>query len=171
MDAIPILHNLGHIYYRAQNYKLAKSMYSEALNIAQQPHNNNLTASASALNCLGVLLFHMSSNSDENATKALDMLTASLNIRKSISSINKSNKETRREIATTMNNVGRVHYMMGDHMAALQTYIKAYGLRKELLPENHLDLAASAYNLGQTHHQLDNLDDGELNFVSIYFMH
>ena len=67
-----------------------------------------------------------------------------------------------REIATTMNNVGRVYYMLGDHTAALTTYIEAYMIRKELLRANHLDLAASAYNLGQTHHQLGNLDEGKL---------
>ena len=35
VDAMPILHNLGHIYYRAQNCKLTISMYSKALDIAQ----------------------------------------------------------------------------------------------------------------------------------------
>ena len=73
-----------------------------------------------------------------------------------------SSGEARREVATTMNNVGRVYYMLGNHTAALATYIEAYRLRKELLPANHLDMAASAYNLGQTHHQLGNLDEGEI---------
>jgi len=182
MDAMPILHNLGHIYYRAQNYKLAMSMYSKALDSAQNPKqprggSSNLSASVSTLNCLGVIFFHMSGNSDENASKALDMFTKSLDIRKSLlnnsatancnssSNSNDGNLNTddaRREIATTMNNVGRVYYMLGDHTAALTTYIEAYRLRKELLRANHLDLGASAYNLGQTHHQLGNLDDGKL---------
>ena len=60
-----------------------------------------------------------------------------------------------------MNNIGRVHYRLGEHEKALQIYIKAYELRKDLLPKDHLDLAASAYNLAQTHHQLGNLDEGE----------
>ena len=166
ISVIPILHNLGHIYYRAQNYKLAMSMYSKALGIAQQSHEMNLPALASALNCLGVIFFHMSGNSDENNVgKALDLLSTSLNIRKNIQS--SSNNELRQEIATVMNNVGRVHYMKGDHFAALQTYVEAYELRKELLPKNHLDLAASAYNLGQTHHQLGNLDKGKLHASSV----
>ena len=176
MDAIPILHNLGHIYYRAQNYNLSMTMYSRALDIAQrsQHHDStNLQALASTLNCMGVLFFHMSSNNsddtDRNATKALDMLHTSLSIRQSIiksaastttTSINTTKEESRLQLATTMNNVGRVHYMLGNHTAALQTYVEAYRLRKELLSPNHLDLAASAYNLGQTHHQLGNLDEG-----------
>ena len=168
MDAIPILHNLGHIYYRAQNYKLAMDMYSKALVIPQQ--NDNLPDSASTLNCLGVIFFHMSRNSDENATKALNMLNTSLNIRKKILTYDDqiSADESRREIATVMNNVGRVHCTLGDHMAAFQTYVEAYELRKELLPANHLDLAASAYNLGQTHHQLGNLDDAMTLYTEFY---
>ena len=151
-------------------------MYSRALDIAQRSHHHdstNLEALASTLNCMGVLFFHMSSNNsddtDKNATKALDMLHTSLSIRQSIiksaastttTSINTTKEESRLQLATTMNNVGRVHYMLGNHTAALQTYVEAYRLRKELLSPNHLDLAASAYNLGQTHHQLGNLDEG-----------
>ena len=79
------------------------------------------------------------------------MLNASLNIRKSLLSYD--DDESRREIATTKNNIGRVHYMLGSPLTSLGTYVEAYSLPKELLPPDHLDLAASAYNLGQTHHQ------------------
>mmetsp|Transcript_28949 Transcript_28949/g.61157 ORF Transcript_28949/g.61157 Transcript_28949/m.61157 type:complete len:793 (-) Transcript_28949:78-2456(-) len=177
LDAIPILHNLGHIYYRAQNYKLAMTMYYDALDIAQKPKHSNLSAMASTLNCLGVIFFHMSGSSDENASKALEMFTTSLEIRKNLinsslpntnTDVNTKSQDERREIATTMNNVGRVHYMLGDHTAALTTYIEAYTLRKDLLPANHLDLAASAYNLGQTHHQLGNLDEAMKLYVEFY---
>mmetsp|Transcript_4094 Transcript_4094/g.9192 ORF Transcript_4094/g.9192 Transcript_4094/m.9192 type:complete len:837 (-) Transcript_4094:109-2619(-) len=187
VDAMPILHNLGHIYYRAQNYKLALSMYSKALEIAQKHQSgmngnnkNNLSAMASTLNCLGVVFFHMTSNSDENASKALNLFTTSLEIRKSLLSnnvhgmtsaattVNVEDAESQKEIATTMNNVGRVYYMLGDHTAALATYIEAYRLRKELMPAYHLDLAASAYNLGQTHHQLGNLDDAMTLYMEFY---
>ena len=76
----------------------------------------------------------------------------------------------RREVATTMNNVGRIHYMLGDHAAALSMYIAAYKIRNQLFSGsvNQLDLAASAFNLGQTYHQLGRLDDGAwicLSFV------
>lgn len=86
VSPMPILHNLGHIYYRAQNYKLALSMYSKALDIAQrrpkqQQSEDHLLATASTLNCLGVIFFHMSGNSDENASKALDMFTTRFQMR------------------------------------------------------------------------------------------
>jgi len=163
IDAIPILHNLGHIYYRAKEYNLAMNMYTQALDIAKlSPHEKkNLQASASSLNCLGVILFHTSPGN----SKSIEMLNTSLSIRESIlntcpPSCNKK-YALQQEIATTMNNIGRVHYRLGEHSKALQIYIKAYELRKDLLPKDHLDLAASAYNLAQTHHQLGNLDEGE----------
>ena len=163
IDAIPILHNLGQIYYRAKDYNLAMNMYSQALDIAKQsPHE--IQASAKSLNCLGVILFHTSA-----PTRSLEMLNTSLSIRESILSTcpPSCNKKSalQQEIATTMNNIGRVHYRLGEHDKALQIYIKAYELRKDLLPKDHLDLAASAYNLAQTHHQLGNLDEGELSYA------
>jgi len=163
IDSITILHNLGHIYYRAKDYNLAMNMYSQALDIAKlSPHEKkNLQASASSLNCLGVIFFHMGGY----ASRSLDMLNTSLSIRESILSTcpPSCNRKSalQQEIATTMNNIGRVHYRLGEHTKALQIYIKAYELRRDLLPKDHLDLAASAYNLAQTHHQLGNLDEGE----------
>ena len=78
----------------------------------------------------------MSGKSDENASKALGMFTTSLDIRKSLlnnsttancnnssnSNSNDGNLDTddaRREIATTMNNIGCVYSMLGDHTAAV----------------------------------------------------
>ena len=63
----------------------------------------------------------MSGASDECAVRALDMLTASLNIRKSLLSYD--DDESRQEIATTENNIGRVHYMLGSHLTSLEAYV------------------------------------------------
>ncbi|KAL7549730.1 hypothetical protein ACHAWF_012996 [Thalassiosira exigua] len=187
LDASPVLHNLGHVYYRAQNYKLAAGMYARALECAAERRRtaggdvaedrSARAAAAGALNCLGVLHFHAAGSSDESASRALEMFGRCLELRRGLLAEAEARVDpaaggdrgegcgggaddgVRREIATTMNNVGRVHYMLGDHAAALATYVEAYALRKELLSEDHLDRAASAYNLGQTHHQLGNLDE------------
>lgn len=165
IDAIPILHNLGRIYYRSQNYMLAMNMYFTALDVAQkeeQASSKTSSSMANTLNCLGVLLFH-SGNTEENAAKSLDMFNASLEIRSETVEQADPNHESyklfKQELATTMNNKGRVHYMLGNYTAALITYIDSLKLRRETLPPCHLDLAASAYNLGQTHHQLGNLTE------------
>ena len=163
IDAIPILHNLGRIYYRSQNYKLAMDMYFRALDIAQQEEQAS-SSLANTLNCIGVLFFHMGGDTEKNASKALDMFNASLDIRAKIIGQTEdpnhySFKVLKQELATTMNNKGRIHYMLGNHTDALMTYIDALKLRREILSSPHLDLAASAYNLGQTHHQLGNLTE------------
>ncbi len=161
IDAIPILHNLARIYYRAQNYELAMDMYFRALHVSQQEEQAS-SAMANTLNCIGVVFFHMGGSSEKNATKALNMFNASLDVRRKLieqaeDPTHYSTKVLRQELATTMNNKGRIHYMMGDHNAAMVIYIDALKLRREILPYPHLDLAASAYNLGQTYHQLGNL--------------
>lgn len=160
-DAIPILHNLARMYYRSQNYDLAMDMYLRALDIAQQEEQPS-SSLANTLNCIGVIFFHMGGNNEKNAIKALNMFNASLDIRKKLIEDSKdpthfSYKVLRQELATTMNNKGRIHYMLGDHDAAMVIYIDALKLRREILPYPHLDVAASAYNLGQTYHQLGNL--------------
>ncbi|KAL7472161.1 hypothetical protein ACHAXS_012493 [Conticribra weissflogii] len=131
IDALPILHNLGHIYYRSSNYEAAMNMYSTALKISQFFHHGSIhnLSSASAHNCIGVLHFHMAGEDD--AKKSLHHFQSSLAI-------------LERLCATE---------------AAMNTYVKALILRRELLPPNHLDLAATAYNLGQTYHQLGYLDE------------
>lgn len=163
IDAIPILHNLARIYYRSQNYEIALDMYSRALRIAQQEGQVSC-ALANTLNCIGVVFFHMGGSSEKNAIKALNMFNASLDVRRKLieqaaDPNHNSTKVMRQELATTMNNKGRIHYMMGDHNAAMVIYIDALRLRREILPYPHLDLAASAYNLGQTYHQLGNLSE------------
>ena len=160
-DAIPILHNLARIYYRSQNYELAMDMYLRALDIAQQEEQAS-SSLANTLNCIGVIFFHMGGNNEKNALKALEMFSASLEIRKKLVEDSKdpnhhSYKVLRQELATTMNNKGRIHYMLGNHNTAMAIYIDALKLRREILPYPHLDLAASAYNLGQTYHQLGDL--------------
>ncbi len=80
----------------------------------------------------------MLGSSDDNVSKALDMITTSLSNQKSLlsnSGINENN-ESRREVDTSMNNFGCFYYsMIHDHMFAPTIYSKAYSLRKEHIPE------------------------------------
>ena len=58
-----------------------------------------------------------------------------------------------------LNNIGRVHYMKGHHAAALEWYQRALSMRRHLLGDDHLDVAATIYNAGQTHHQQGQLQE------------
>jgi tetratricopeptide (TPR) repeat protein len=67
-----------------------------------------------------------------------------------------------RDVATTLNNIGRVHYMKGEYDKALTLYNEALAIRRKLLGHDHLDVAATVYNAGQTHHQR-----GELSYALV----
>ena len=42
--------------------------------------------------------------------------------------------------------------MKGHHDKALELYSQALEMRRRLLGDDHLDVAATIYNAGQTHH-------------------
>lgn len=139
MIAIAILHNIGHLQYRSGLYDDAIKTYSRALQVARQSaHKLNLEV-ASSLNCLGVLYFHQPKNKSGNS---MNVLVESLAIRRAVLG---SDHE---DVATTLNNLGRVHYMKGEFAIALTTYHEALRIRRLLLGNDHLDVGATVYNTG-----------------------
>ena len=143
--AIAILHNIGHLRYRTGMYDEAVRTYTRALQAGRNSaHKLNLEVAAS-LNCLGVLYFHQPKN---KSGSAMDVFVDSLAIRRA--SLGGDHKD----VATTLNNIGRVHYMRGEFVIALATYHEAL----LLLGDDHLDVGATVYNTGQTHHQLGDLE-------------
>ena len=144
---VGIYHNLGHIQYRAERFDEALSTYTEILHML--PYEFSLDAAATH-NCIGVLHFHMA-KADSDA--ALAHYGQSLNIRRSILG------DHHKDVATTLNNIGRVHYMTSDYEAALDVYRRALAVRRTLLGETDLDVAATVYNAGQTLHQLGRLEE------------
>ena len=144
---VGIYHNLGHIQYRAERFGDALAAYTEILRML--PYDFSLDAAA-AHNCIGVLHFHMA-KPDTDA--ALAHYSRSLDIRRSILG------DQHQDVATTLNNIGRVHYMTSDYEAALGVYRRALAVRRTLLGETDLDVAATVYNAGQTLHQLGRLEE------------
>eukprot|EP00957_Ditylum_brightwellii_P146691 11166325-Ditylum_brightwellii.AAC.1 len=71
---------------------------------------------ASTLNCIGVLYFHMPK---AETVKAMELYLESLAICRAILGDKHCN------IATTLNSIGRVHYMNGNYDDALVTYVEA----------------------------------------------
>eukprot|EP00957_Ditylum_brightwellii_P165637 12609165-Ditylum_brightwellii.AAC.1 len=58
-----------------------------------------------------------------------------------------------RDVATTLNNIGRIHFAYGEYDEAHDIYTEALRQRRAILGSDHLDVVASIYNLGQTHHK------------------
>lgn len=154
VSIMAILHNIGNVQYRMGRYEDAIKSYSKALDLCRGSYvesSHQMLEVAATLNCLGVLYFHLPKADTE---KAMAYYQESLAISRAVLGQDAVTKE----IATTINNIGRIHYMKGEHTLALEVYSEALTMRKSLFGNNHLDVAATVYNAGQTFHQCGNLD-------------
>jgi tetratricopeptide (TPR) repeat protein len=149
ISVVAILHNIAHIEYRNGRYKEAVRTYTKALDNSRnscKETSHSMLEVASTLNCMGVLYFHMPKSETD---QAMLFYNESLAIRRAVLGADCQSKE----VATTLNNIGRIHYMKGEHGLALIKYREALQIRRRLFGDEHLDVAATAYNAGQTHHQ------------------
>jgi tetratricopeptide (TPR) repeat protein len=158
VSLLAVLHNIGHVQYRSGNYEDAIKTYSHALDVLKGQHqyhyndsNGSLLELADTLNCLGVCHFHLP---QPDTQKALSFYHEALALRRAVLGQDAQTKE----IATYINNCGRVFYLTGEHNAALEHYKVALSIRRALYGDDHLDVAACMYNLGQTHHNRRELD-------------
>jgi tetratricopeptide (TPR) repeat protein len=174
---LAILHNISRIEYRNGRYEEAIRRTVKSLEYARtecstcmapsmsdgndnQDHDHIWLTVAQTLNCLGVLNFHMPG---ADTSHVLSLFQESLAIRMTLFDSQTTSSSSgctvvSKEVATTLNNIGRVYYMRGEHEQALQVYYQAQQMRRQLLGHDHLDVAATIYNIGQTHHQRGDLD-------------
>jgi tetratricopeptide (TPR) repeat protein len=149
LSVVAIFHNIAHVEYRNGRHEEAIQTYSKALDYSRnscKETSHSMLEVASTLNCLGVLYFHMPKSETD---QAMSFYNESLAIRRAVLGADCETKE----VATTLNNIGRIHYMKGEHDPALITYHEALQIRRRLFGDEHLDVAATVYNAGQTHHQ------------------
>jgi tetratricopeptide (TPR) repeat protein len=150
-----ILHSLGHCCYRIGSHDDAMWYYQRALSMGIQ-HELQDTDLAASLNCVGVLLFHR--QSEEDTEKAMEKFKQSLAIYRA------SDVADCSEIATVLNNIGRVHYLWSKYKAALSVYEETLQIRRQLLGNDSIDVAATICNIGQTYHQLGRLDEAMTSY-------
>lgn len=152
---IAILHNLGHIHYRAKRFDEAQQKYTEALNLARQKHNYYHLDIAASLNCIGVVCIH---RQGDDTAEALGYLMEALAIRYAILDTKCS---TDAATATVLNNVGRVRFVRKEFSEALKIYQEAFEIRHRIFGGCHLDVAATLFNAGQSHHLIGNVKEAE----------
>ena len=143
-----ILHKIGCMHYHQQEYEKALETFAlirSKLLLYQRHHHLSM---ASALNCIGVILFHNGGSSKN----ILDNLFEALSIRERILGTE------HRDVGTTLNNIGRVLYDTADYPKASMYYQRALHIRRKVLGPCHVDVSATAFNAGQTHHKLGELD-------------
>ncbi|KAL7467134.1 hypothetical protein ACHAXS_007396 [Conticribra weissflogii] len=163
-EHIAILHNIGYIYYRQGKYELALGQFTRVYHYASRffGHLGDLSV-ASALNCVGVVLFHMK---DCNYEHCIDIFLRSLNIRRIL--LERGSEGDDIHVATTLNNLGRAHFASGAYSKALQYYQKSLSIRRRLLGPNHVDVSVSSFNTGQTYHKLGCLKEAIALYHEFY---
>lgn len=165
---IPILHNIGQLQYRRGELTLAMKTYDTALTHAKSMEGGSVHV-ASALNCLGVLHYHANSSENEDETSngeasKIDIDTSSTDkamelFQQALSMRIKCLGPDHVDVATTLNNIGRI-FVQGDQFdRALGYYQDALRIRRISLGTNSLDYAATAFNAGQSLHQKGDLDE------------
>jgi tetratricopeptide (TPR) repeat protein len=143
-----ILHKIGCIHYHQREYEKALATFALVKFRLLLNQRHHLLSMASALNCIGVILFQNGGSSKH----ILDNLFEALSIRERILGTE------HRDVATTLNNIGRALYNTADYPKAIVYYQRALHIRRKVLGTCHVDVSASAFNVGQTHHKLGELD-------------
>lgn len=131
------LYNLGNLYRRVNNYRLAIDCQTQSLEISKSI--NDLSGTASSLNNLGEI-YKFLNKYDE----ALNYLNQSLAIRRDIGSP--------KEVAYTLNNIGSVFWLKKDYANSLEFYLKSLEIRSQLGDKS--DISSSLNNLGNVYKNL-----------------
>ncbi|OEU19746.1 TPR-like protein [Fragilariopsis cylindrus CCMP1102] len=152
--ALKTLHCLGYCNHRLGNDDKASMYYKRALLLVSEMDLGSSVHLAASLNCVGVL--HFNSQINNNTELAMEMFRESLNIYRSMTNMNRSNKVA---IATVLNNIGRVYYLQSKFQESLDVYEESLRSRREILGSDSVDVAATVYNIGQTCHQIGRLDE------------
>ena len=148
------LHNIGRIEYRTGLYSDAVDTYTQALAVCEaytMEHKQSALARAATLNCLSVIIFHLPECDTE---KALSFCRNSLNLYRSIH----GPLALTMEMATVMNNMGRIHFLRNEFKQALSIYMETLSMRRQIMGNNNMDVAATIFNIAQTSHCLCNYE-------------
>jgi tetratricopeptide (TPR) repeat protein len=141
---IPLLHRIGYIQYREKAHEEAIQTFEKALDYCELLDLDELQLAAT-LNCLGVLYFFHPEQ--EDIAMSLDFQLKALSIQRLLLG------NSHPTVATTLNNIGRVHFTADRLDLALVAYNEALRIRRAVFGAGHPDVAATIYNTGQTLHQ------------------
>ncbi|KAL9190315.1 hypothetical protein ACHAXT_007526 [Thalassiosira profunda] len=161
---IPVLHNIGSLQYRRGDIGPALETYNRALRLSRAMYGDRHPHVAAALNCLGVLHYHDANSPSDDAAdttgetssdtetggstaRAMELFQQSLASRIEVLGPNHV------EVATVLNNIGRIHVQHDEFDLALGYYENALRIRRTILGSDNLDYAATAFNAGQSFHQ------------------
>lgn len=132
------LYNLGNLYRRVNNYRLALDCQNQALEIRNEIKDKK--GIASCLNNIGEI-YKILNKYDE----ALIHFNQSLEIRKK--------EGSSKEVAYTLNNIGSTYWLNKDYASSLEFYLKSLEIRSKLGDKS--DISSSLNNLGNVYKNLN----------------
>lgn len=144
-----LLHKIAYVQYSTKNHVDAILYYHRALTMAM---NSSLDATmiAATLNCIAVINFHRNT---QDSARTMELLKQSLNIFREC-----VGKSPTKEVATVLNNMGRVYFLQFEYQEAFKVYKEALAIREVVLGKESIDVAATIYNTAQVHLQLGQKD-------------
>jgi tetratricopeptide (TPR) repeat protein len=155
VDSISLLHNIGLLKFRAAQYAESLRCYTEAMKISITKYPGDQILLAVALNSIGVVLTYMYEQTplqdDEVTVNSTDAITA---FQQSIIARTEILGEADVNIATTYNNLGRIHFLLDNIESALEQHLKAYSIRKNILGDHDSNTGVAAFNVGKCFHRL-----------------
>ena len=166
---LALLFSIGHVQFYQYLYAEALDTFDSALFLSESVHGPSHLSVAAAHNCLGVTKYYLSSSEEsgilEFSEPAMEHLEQSLRIREL------STGRKTKEIATTLNNLGRVLFHRGNYDGSIKAYEEALQLRKMHHGTSHPDVCATLFNLGQAETLRGETDKALIfysDFCSIY---
>ena len=145
---VKIRHNLGYCYYRLAKINEAKYCFEKALDLAEET-GLGFPYTAAARNAYAVAIFYYSPTSD----------TVLSSLEKSLVEYRCIFGNTSREVASVLNNIGRVHFSNGNFRDAALCYNESLIIRREILSEDSIDVAATICSAGQSLHRLGDFSE------------
>ncbi len=156
---LAILHQIAYTHFRQQDYPSALQALRKVLDVSEHQYGQHHLSTASALHCLGTVMFHLR---DRENQEIIHILQSALITRKLLLG------SRHPDVATTLNNLGRVYFDYREIDKALSHYNEALHIRQDLFGEDHMDVSATTFNIGQAHHRLGHLDEALTHYSKFY---
>ncbi|KAL3920711.1 MAG: hypothetical protein SGILL_003122 [Bacillariaceae sp.] len=139
------LHNLGYCSFQIQDYPSAADYFHQTCDTLMQMGMADHYLATRTYNCIGVYFFNLP---DPDIESSLTGFQKSLEIYRS-----NPDSCTTIEMATLLNNFGRVSYQQEHFERAIDYYQQALVLRLQELGDASIDVAATYFNLGNALHR------------------
>eukprot|EP00529_Nitzschia_sp_RCC80_P000273 CAMPEP_0113493754 /NCGR_PEP_ID=MMETSP0014_2-20120614/28756_1 /TAXON_ID=2857 /ORGANISM="Nitzschia sp." /LENGTH=862 /DNA_ID=CAMNT_0000387629 /DNA_START=186 /DNA_END=2774 /DNA_ORIENTATION=+ /assembly_acc=CAM_ASM_000159 len=145
-----LMHKIGYVHYRTNNHVESIVHYHRALTLAMNA-SLDATMIAATLNCIAVIHFHRNA---QDSARTMELLKQSLKIYRE-----RTGTAPTKEVATVLNNMGRVLFLQCKYQQALKVYKEALAIRELVLRDSSIDIAATTYNSAKVHQQLGEKED------------